>query len=103
MDIREAQAHLSEIEIDNPIISGYLSDAKQGKISTEEALEIVLKHYQFLDPVHWWIFSYDTGLNDKLSYAEYATIMVLRAKKLKNTQLLSYAKSALIVGQGVEF
>lgn len=99
MNVNEAQRHLNEIPIDNPIINGYLADAKEGKISVEEALKIVLKHYQFLDPVQWLFFSHDTGLTDKLSYAEYAAIMISRAKKLKNTQLLAYAKSALIVGK----
>lgn len=99
MDIREAQAHLSEIEIDNPIISGYLAAAKATEISVKEALEIVIKHYQFMDPVNWIFFTNDTGLKDKLSYEEYAIIMISRAKKIKNTKLLSYAKSALIVAK----
>lgn len=99
MNVNDAIRKLNEIDSLSDRIQDYMNMAQRREISDKEALKILLAHYHFLDPCCFILFCHDTGLNEKITYEEYAGIMAQKAKKARNTKLLQYAESALIIAR----
>ena len=91
--------NLNEIDSLSDRIQDYMITAQGKEIASKEALKILLSNYHFLEPACFILFCADTGLNEKISYEEYAVIMAQQAKKAHNTKLLQYAESALTIAR----
>ncbi|MDQ0861603.1 hypothetical protein [Bacillus sp. V2I10] len=69
-----------------------MSSAKNGKYTQKEALKILLTTPELLDPLQFLLFSYDTNLQDAVSYKDYVALMKNKAMKTKNQALLNIVK-----------
>ncbi|WDM33687.1 hypothetical protein J8N01_25965 [Priestia megaterium] len=77
-------------------MQGFFKETKEKKLNKEQAMRILLKSPEFLDPVLFVLFTLENNVVE-LSYKNYIIYMKNKGIKAKNKNLVLAAEEALLI------
>ena len=72
-----------------------LKQAKEKKLTKEQALKVLFITPEFLDPVLFLLYTLDTNIDELISYEKYALYMRNKGIQSRNKNLILIADEAL--------